>query len=71
MRLNLHEQETLIPQMKKSEIVEHLAKEGIVSATVYDAIKCIATRVLINDKSMCLDKVRFTGKEKFPTKVLV
>ena len=55
--LNLHERETLrkrvnilIPQIKKSEIVEHFAKRGIVNSTFYDAIKFIATGEPIKDK---------------------
>ena len=50
MRLNVNEREglrkrvlNLIPQMKKSEIVDHFVKEGLPKSTIYDTINRMRT----------------------------
>ncbi len=43
----------LLPQMKKSEIVEHFTKEGIARSTIYATINRIATKLPIEDLDSC------------------
>ena len=57
MRLNVNEREglrkrvlNLIPQMKKSEIVDHFVKEGLPNSTIYDTINRMRTTMQISDK---------------------
>ena len=76
MRLNKSEREEfrkrvkiLIPQMEKSEIVNHFQKEGCPRQTIYNR-KQLGS-YYSNDKSKCADSVRFAGKEKYPNKAMV
>jgi transposase len=61
----------LTPQMKKSEIVKHFAKEGIARQTVYDAINRLAINQPTQDKKRSGRPTTWTTPRKTKLKRLV
>jgi hypothetical protein len=78
MRLSVAERETLrkrvkfmLPQMKKSEIAKHFAKEGIAQRTVYHAIDKLQTAQPIKEKKRTGRPTTWTPAKKANLKRLV
>ena len=57
-----------IPQMKKSEIVDHFVKEGLPKSTIYDTINRITTMPIShkkkNQSSFVLDRSKESQAQK-------
>lgn len=71
MRLNVVEREALrkrvkilIPQMKKSEIVNHFVLEGIAKSTIYDAINRLQNGGSLKDKKKTGRPTSWTSAKK-------
>ena len=61
----------LIPQMEKSEIVNHFKKEGYPRQTIYNTIKRMQLGAKINDKKKTVRPTSWTPVRKNQLKRLI